>query len=265
MHKYQESEVEPHRIGAIASRLEEAPPEEILRWAIGQFGQRLVITTSLQVEGMTILDMAWRLDPAIRVVTIDTGRLHHESHELMQLVRDRYQIPIEIYYPDAAELEAFVLSEGINSFYRDVSLRLRCCEIRKVKPLERALTAAAAWVTGQRRGQSPTRSQIRKVEIDRAHGGILKLNPLADWTAAQVWEYVREHDVPYNPLYERGFTSIGCEPCTRPTGAGEDPRAGRWWWETDVPKECGINFLPGGSGVVRKSAVTRHKHDAPGS
>ena len=156
-------------------------------------------------------------------------------------MRARYGIAIHVVYPDASELEAFTRAEGVNPFYRDVELRRRCCAIRKVAPLKRALAGADAWISGQRREHAETRRGIGVVERDLAHGGIVKLNPLADWTHDDVWAYAREYDVPSHPLYERGFTSIGCIPCTRPIEPGEDSRAGRWWWETNAPKECGMH------------------------
>jgi phosphoadenosine phosphosulfate reductase len=228
-------------VGNLALELDDKPPQEVLEWAIDTLGRKLAICTSFQSDGMAILDMAWRIDPNVRVFTVDSGRMHAETYDLMDRVRERYDIPVEIYYPNAAELEPFVLTAGVNSFYRSVPLRLRCWEIRKVNPLKKVLETLDGWVTGLRRDQWASRSNIRKLEIDHDHGGLLKVNPLADWTEDEVWEYIRENDVPYNELYDKGYTSIGCAPCTRPTQAGEDPRAGRWWWETNAPKECGIH------------------------
>jgi phosphoadenosine phosphosulfate reductase len=225
----------------LAADFEERPPAELLRWATVQFGDRLALATSFQADGMAILDMAWRIDPGIRVITIDSGRLPQETYDLIDQVRHRYGIPIEIVSPQASELETFVGEHGPNPFYRSLELRVRCCEIRKVAPLTRALSGLDAWISGQRRDQTATRRSIRTVELDHAHGGLLKLNPLARWSECQVWDYLRANDVPYHALYDRGFTSIGCAPCTRATRPGEDPRAGRWWWETNVPKECGIH------------------------
>jgi thioredoxin-dependent adenylylsulfate APS reductase len=226
----------------VAADLDGRAPQEVLRWGIERFGSQLAICTSLQADGMAILDMARRIDPAVRVFTIDTGRMPAETYELMDQVRDRYGVALEVYYPDAAELEEFVRREGVNAFYRSVPLRLGCCEIRKVNPLNKVLATLDAWVTGLRRDQSSTRAAVQAVEIDHDHGGLVKLNPLAGWTEPQVWEYIRANDVPTSALYAQGYTSIGCAPCTRPTTAGEDPRAGRWWWELDAPKECGIHF-----------------------
>lgn len=233
--------LDEYEAGEIAVQLDPEEPQEVIRWAIERFGSRIAVCTSFQIDGMAILDMAWRIDRNVRVFAVDTGRMHQETYDLMDRVRAHYGMAIEVYYPDAAELAAFVHREGVNAFYRAVPLRLRCCEIRKVNPLVKVLDGLDAWVTGLRRDQWASRSNIRKVEIDHDHGGIAKINPLADWTEEEVWEYVRANDVPYNALYDQGFTSIGCAPCTRPTKLDEDKRAGRWWWEKNAPKECGIH------------------------
>ena len=228
-------------VDQLAAAFEDRPPQELLRWAIARFGDRLAIATSFQAEGMVILDMAWRIDPGVRVITVDSGRLRQETYDLIERVRERYGIAIEVYYPEAAALESFVGAHGPNPFYRSLDLRVRYCEIRKVGPLTRALSGREAWISGQRREQSTTRRTIRTVELDWPHGGLVKLNPLAAWTDEQVWAYVRAHDVPHNALYDQGYTSIGCAPCTRPVRPGDDPRSGRWWLETNQPKECGIH------------------------
>jgi thioredoxin-dependent adenylylsulfate APS reductase len=233
--------LDQREIDELAASFEERPPQDLLRWAIGCYGRELAIATSFQAEGMVLLDMAWRIDPGIRVITVDSGRLHQETYDLIDQVRERYRIPIAVFSPEAAELQSFVGAHGPNPFYRSLELRVRCCEIRKVSPLTRALSGFAAWVSGQRREHLTTRRDIRIVERDRTHGDIVKLNPLARWREDQVWEYLRAHDVPYNRLYDRGFTSIGCAPCTRPTQSGDDPRSGRWWWEAEATKECGMH------------------------
>lgn len=192
---------------------------------------------------MVILDMAHRIAPGLRVLTVDSGRLPQETHDLIDTVRERYGIAAEVYTPASREVESFVGEHGPNAFYRSQELRVRCCEIRKVSPLSRALTGLDAWIAGQRRDHLVTRRSIRKIERDAAHGGMVKLNPLADWTDEQVWAYIRANDVPHNALYDRGFTSIGCAPCTRATRPGEDPRAGRWWWEASATKECGMHCV----------------------
>lgn len=228
-------------IAVFAAEFEARPPQEALRWAIGRFGSRLALATSFQADGMALLDMAYRIDPRIRVITVDSGRLRQETYDFIDQVRDRYGIAIEVYSPQAAELETFVGQHGTNPFYRSIDLRVRCCEIRKVSPLTRALSGVDAWIAGQRRDHVASRRGIQVVERDELHGGIVKLNPLAAWTDDRVWDYLRAHDVPYNPLYDQGFTSIGCAPCTRPTAPGDDPRAGRWWWEQQATKECGMH------------------------
>ncbi len=225
----------------IATELESSSPQDVLAWALGRFGQRLGICSSLQSEGCALIDMAWRIDPKVRVFTIDTGRLPQETHDLIARIRDRYGIGIEVFLPDTSTVEEMVRTHGNDLFRQSVELRLTCCQARKVMPLRRALRNYQAWVTGLRRDQTTTRTKVRKFEIDRDHGGIVKLSPLADWTEHDVWDYVRRNDVPYNALYDKGYRSIGCAPCTRPVGEGEDPRAGRWWWETGAPKECGMH------------------------
>jgi phosphoadenosine phosphosulfate reductase len=229
-------------IGEIAIELDDKEPQEVIAWAIETFGDRIAVVTALQAEGMVVLDMAYRLKPDIKVVTVDTGRLPQETYEFLDRVRERYhEARFEVLFPDYREVEVMVRKHGVNLFYKSVPLRLLCCHIRKVRPLLRALQDLDAWFTGLRREQWASRANIKKVELDHDHGGIVKVNPLADWTKEEVWDYIRENDVPYHPLYDKGYTSIGCAPCTRPIQPGEDDRAGRWWWEVNAPKECGIH------------------------
>ena len=229
-----------------AAALENASARDVIAGAVEAFGDRVALCTSFQAEGMVILDIASELPHRPRVFTIDTGRLPQETYDLIDSVRDRYGIEVDVYHPDHEELTPFVGRHGVNSFYGSVSLRLRCCEIRKVNPLNRALKGYDAWITGLRRAQNETRAGVAKVELDAAHGGMVKLNPLAEWDYERVWEYIRANDVPYNRLYDEGYTSIGCAPCTRPIKPGEDLRAGRWWWENGFPSECGIHLSPAG-------------------
>ncbi len=226
--------------------------EQVIEWAVDTFGSKVALSTSFQADGMVVLDIASRLGLDLRVITVDTGRLPRETHELIDRVRHRYRIEVETRFPDQAELSDLVTRFGANPFYRSVSLRLKCCEVRKTRPIEAALGELDAWITGLRRDQSATRQTIEKIEIDDAHGGILKLNPLADWDEAAVWDYIEANEVPYSPLYDMGFTSIGCAPCTRAVAPGEDSRAGRWWWENGVPKECGIHMSPGWAKAIKK-------------
>jgi adenylyl-sulfate kinase len=227
------------------ARFEAASAADILSWAIGTFGDSLAIATSFQKEGMVILDLASRISSAVRVFTLDTGRLPDETYRMMETVRQRYGIPVEIIFPERDDVERLVAFHGPNLFYSSVPARQRCCDVRKVRPLERKLATLKAWATGLRRDQAETRADVPKVE--RGLAGPLKICPLADWSAGDVEEYTALHDVPVHPLYARGYTSIGCAPCTRAIQAGESGRAGRWWWEEDAKKECGIHFAPDGS------------------
>jgi phosphoadenosine phosphosulfate reductase len=229
-------------VGEIAVRLDGEEPQEIVAWALDTFGDRLSIVTALQAEGMAVLDMASRIRPDVRVVTVDTGRLPQSTYAFVDEARARYpQAKWEIMFPHFREIEALGRQHGAQPFRSSVPLRMVCCHVRKVRPLLRALSGLDAWFTGLRREQWASRAAIRKVELDHDHGGIVKLNPLADWTKDEVWDYLRSHDVPVHPLYGQRYTSIGCEPCTRPAPPGADDRAGRWWWEENAPKECGIH------------------------
>jgi thioredoxin-dependent adenylylsulfate APS reductase len=228
-------------VGELAVQFEDQGPEAVLAWGLEQFGRGLALVTSFQAEGMVVLDMAVKIDPRVRVITIDSGRLPEETHVFLDRVRSHYGVAIEAFYPDAEEVRRLVTSRGTNAFYDDLTSRLLCCQVRKVRPLLRALRTVSAWVTGLRRDQWASRVNIRKVELDHDHGAIVKLNPLADWTADEVRAYVAANGVPQHPLYARGYTSIGCAPCTRAVTAGQDPRSGRWWWEKNAPKECGMH------------------------
>jgi thioredoxin-dependent adenylylsulfate APS reductase len=207
-------------------------------------GSRFAISTSFQAEGMVIVDMAARISPAVRVMTLDTGRLPVETYTMIETVRERYGIQVEVVSPGAEEVEGMTTRYGPNLFYQDQLLRMLCCHIRKVRPLDRKLKDLDAWAVGLRREQGETREKIPKVDRNETP---LKLSPLADWSKEQVDEYIRKNNVPLHPLYEQGYTSIGCAPCTRAVKAGEGERAGRWWWEQESAKECGIHFGPNGT------------------
>jgi phosphoadenosine phosphosulfate reductase len=201
------------------------------------------LASSLGAEDMVLTDAILGSGLAIEIFTLDTGRLHPETLAVLERVRERYGYDIRVYRPDAAAVERYVSELGLDAIYRSVESRLRCCEIRKVEPLARALAGKGAWVTGLRRAQSVTRADLPLREFEPAHG-LWKFNPLAEWSEREVWDYLRSREVPYNPLHDRGFRSIGCAPCTRPTAAGEDLRAGRWWWEEAQTKECGLHKRP---------------------
>ncbi len=202
-----------------------------------------VQASSLGPEDMVITDTIARNGLPVEVFMIDTGRLHEETLELWETVRRRYpELSLTTVFPRHEALEAYVGANGVNGFYRSLDLRRECCAIRKIEPLGRALAGKAAWITGQRRAQSPTRSHIEELEWDQEHD-LRKVNPLAAWGEDEVWEYLRRHRVPINPLHDRGYASVGCAPCTRAVAPGEDARAGRWWWENPATRECGLHPL----------------------
>jgi phosphoadenosine phosphosulfate reductase len=218
-------------------------PQEILATALGEFSPRIAISFS-GAEDVVLIDMAARLDAKFRIFSLDTGRLHPETYQFLEKVREHYDVSIEVFFPRPEALQQLVGQKGLYSFYRDG--HKECCGVRKVEPLRRALGGLDAWITGQRRDQSPsTRARVPVAEIDSVFSShnqpLVKFNPLANWTSQQVWKYIRKNDVPFNPLHERGFVSIGCEPCTRPVLPGQHEREGRWWWEDATRKECGLH------------------------
>lgn len=236
------SAIDEHDLARYQKAFGDHDTEELLRWAKGRFGNRLAVVTAFQAEGIVLLDMLRRITPDLRVITIDTGRLPAETYTLIDKVRRRFDIEVEMLYPDAPSLAALMQRGGPNLFYQSVDDRLACCRVRKVEPLNRALKNLDAWITGLRRDQSPDRAKTPVLARDEAHGGILKLAPLAAWSQDAVWDYIRQHKLPYHPLYDQGFTSIGCAPCTRAITIGESSRAGRWWWESGSHKECGLHL-----------------------
>jgi thioredoxin-dependent adenylylsulfate APS reductase len=232
--------------------LESRDPVALLNWAIENFHPRLALSCSFGApEGMVLLDMMHRIESSSRVFVLDTGRMHQETYDLIDRVRDRYDKKVEVVLPDTEAVQSMVREHGMNLFYESLQNRQLCCRLRKVEPSARFLADLDAYVTGLRREQNPTRSEILKVEVDRANGGILKVNPLADWSHDDVWQHVRTHQVPVNRLHKEGYPSVGCAPCTRAIQPGEDPRAGRWWWENPETKECGLHADEeiGGSGI----------------
>jgi len=221
--------------------------EATLRWAYDTFA-RVAIVASFQAESSVIIDIASRIRPDLRVLTLDTGRLPPQTHEMIDRVRDRYGIEVEVVTPDPDEVTSIVAAHGSHLFYRSVEMRRLCCEVRKSRPLDLALSGCDAWVTGLRREQAATRANTQVVALDPEHHGITKIAPLASWSKAEVWDYIRDHELPYHSLYDHGYTSIGCAPCTRATVQGEDERAGRWGWEQNEVKACGLHLPAGGRG-----------------
>lgn len=232
--------IDDSNISALVDIFDDLTAENILKWALQKFGSKIALITSFQSEGMILLDMAAKINPKVRVVTIDTGRLHEETYGFMEQVRLHYGVEIEVHFPDSQEVHEMVSRHGINLFYKNVDSRLACCRVRKVHPLRRILRGLDAWITGLRRQQSTFRLNTQKIEVDHNNRNLVKVNPLAGWTDAEVSAYIEKHGVPKHPLYGQGYTSIGCAPCTRPVENGEHNRAGRWWWETGV-KECGLH------------------------
>ncbi|HKM26065.1 MAG TPA: phosphoadenylyl-sulfate reductase [Thiopseudomonas sp.] len=221
----------------------DATPQSILTHALAAFGDELWLSFS-GAEDVVLLDMAWKINPQVKVFSLDTGRLHPETYRFLEQVREHYKINIEVLSPDATQVEALVREKGLFSFYKDG--HNECCGVRKIAPLRRKLATVKAWATGQRRDQSPgTRSQVAAVELDSAFSTpeqpLYKFNPLTQMSSEEIWAYIRMLELPYNSLHERGFISIGCEPCTRPVLPNQHEREGRWWWEESTQKECGLH------------------------
>ena len=215
-------------------------PQEIMDFALGQF-DNIAISFS-GAEDVVLIDMAKKTGKNFRVFSLDTGRLHIETYQFLEEVREMYEIELEIWFANRDDTEKLVREKGLFSFYEDG--HKECCTVRKVDPLKRALNTVDAWITGQRKDQSPgTRTEVPVIQKDPTFGtgNLIKFNPIANWTSKQVWDYIRENDVPYNSLHEQGFISIGCEPCTKPVLPGQHEREGRWWWEEATKKECGLH------------------------
>jgi phosphoadenosine phosphosulfate reductase len=212
------------------------------------------LASSLSAEDMVLTDLVARDQLPVEILVLDTGRLHGDTLDLIGKVERHYGLRLSVWRPQPAAVREYVLRHGRDGFYRSAELRRECCHLRKVEPLGRALVGRRAWITGLRREQSALRSDIALEEWDAQHG-LKKFNPLADWSEQDVWDYIREYDVPCNALYDHGYRSIGCAPCTRPVVAGEGARDGRWWWEEKAPSECGIHFAPDGKLVREKEKV----------
>lgn len=228
-------------IDAINTEFESLEPKQILKRILADI-DNIAISFS-GAEDVALVVMAWKINKQIKVFSLDTGRLHPETMRFLEQVRKQYNIDIEFLSPDAVALEAFTRKKGLFSFFEDG--HEECCGIRKIAPLRRHLSGLDAWITGQRKDQSPTRSNVPVAQIDKAFSSpekpLLKFNPFANWTSKQVWEYIRMFDVPYNTLHDQGYISIGCEPCTKPIGPNQHEREGRWWWEEATAKECGLH------------------------
>lgn len=219
----------------------DAQPEEILSKGVQAAGGTVQIACSFSVEDLVVIDLAHRLKLPVGIFALDTGRLNEETYEVAEGITERYRTTIDWYFPLAEDVEKLLREKGPYSFRESLENRHECCRIRKVEPLGRALNGLSGWITGMRREQSTTRTELACIERDMLHGGIVKINPLANWSEQQVWEYARQHRLPVNRLHAQGYPSIGCAPCTRAVAEGEHPRAGRWWWENPEHKECGLH------------------------
>jgi len=238
---------------------EKMSAEEIIRWALQKYGDKVALASSFGAEDVVLIDMLVKVfnelritNYELRIFTLDTGRLPQETYDVMDRIREKYNVEIKVFSPDARAVEDIVEKYGFNLFYKSIELRQLCCKIRKVEPLNRAFKELnlSAWICGLRREQSVTRAEIKKIEYELRTTNyeqrtIVKINPLADWTEKQVWDYIKKNNVPYNTLHDKGYPSIGCAPCTRTIKPGEDIRAGRWWWETPDKKECGLHCKTG--------------------
>lgn len=233
--------INSQNIDELNTLFQQQTPQQILQRVLADV-PNIAISFS-GAEDVALVVMAWKINKQIKVFSLDTGRLHPETLRFLELVRKQYAIDIEFLSPDAVQLEALTRAKGLFSFYEDG--HEECCGIRKIAPLRRHLQGLDAWLTGQRKDQSPTRSDVPVAQIDKAFSSpdktLLKFNPFANWTSQQVWEYIRMFDVPYNPLHDQGYISIGCEPCTKAIGPNQHEREGRWWWEESTAKECGLH------------------------
>jgi phosphoadenosine phosphosulfate reductase len=215
-------------------------PEKVLEYFLNFYDDKIALSSSLSLEDQILTDMIVKINPKVRIFTLDTGRLFPETYNLIDKTNDKYGIKIEVFFPNYVDVQEMVNAEGINLFYESVEKRKKCCHIRKIEPLKRAFAGLDAWICGLRKEQSVTRRDMQMLEWDEANS-LLKINPLIDWSEQQVREYVKTCNVPYNKLHDNGFPSIGCQPCTRAVEQGEDIRAGRWWWELPSHKECGLH------------------------
>lgn len=214
--------------------------EEAMRYLMDKYGDRIALSSSLSLEDQVITHMMLSIRKNARIFTLDTGRLFPETYSLIDKTNMKYGIKMEIYFPDHEKVEAMTRKHGVNLFYESIEKRKECCNVRKIEPLNRALSTLDVWVCGLRREQSITRGDMKMVEKD-PYSNVIKFNPLIDWSLKDVTDYIKANNIPYNPLHDKGYPSIGCQPCTRPVAEGEDIRSGRWWWEDPDKKECGLH------------------------
>lgn len=232
--------INQEKIQELNAFFEKKTPQEVLSYFLHEYKGRIALSSSLGIEDQVLTHMVCNINNSTKVFTLDTGRLFPETYSLIDATNKHFGINIEVYFPDAANVEEMVRSKGINLFYDSIENRKLCCRTRKLEPLKRAFKNLDVWICGLRKDQSITRFFSGMVEWDEANG-LLKINPLINWNEKMVWEYIRVHHIPYNELHDKGFPSIGCQPCTRTVSKGEDIRSGRWWWEAPEHKECGLH------------------------
>ncbi len=231
------------RIAELNKKFSKKPVEEVLEYFSTAYKGKIALSTSLGAEDQVLTHMISKIDRKVKVFTLDTGRMFPEIYELIDKTNKTFEIEIITYFPNSVQLEKMVNDKGMNLFYKSIKNRKLCCHVRKLEPLKRAFEGLDIWICGLRSDQSVTRLNTKLLEWDEGNG-LLKLNPLHDWSHDRVWKYIRTNKIPYNPLHDKGFLSIGCQPCTRAIKEGEDIRAGRWWWEQPESKECGLHNSP---------------------
>ncbi len=229
-----------NELDQLNKRFEKKDPKEVLEYFLSKYKGKIALSSSLGAEDQVLTEMVVGIRPGTRIFTLDTGRLFPESYDLMARTEEKYGNPIEVFFPDYKRVQKMVAEKGINLFYKSIENRKECCHIRKIEPLQRAFKDLEVWICGLRKDQSVTRFYTRMIEWDEANG-LIKLNPLLNWTEKDVWDYIKKHEIPYNLLHDQGFPSIGCQPCTRAVKPGEEVRSGRWWWEQPEQKECGLH------------------------
>ena len=228
------------KIEQLNQQFEGKTPEEVLQYFLFEYKGKIALSSSLSIEDQVLTDLIVKTDKSTRIFTLDTGRLFPETYSLIDKTNLTYDIHLEVMFPDYQEVEKMVKEEGINLFYNGIEQRKTCCRVRKLDPLKRAFQGLEVWICGLRKEQSVTRQAVQLIEWDE-NNGLIKLSPLIHFTEDEVWEYIKKYRVPYNKLHDKGFPSIGCQPCTRAVNQGEDIRAGRWWWENPDQKECGLH------------------------
>ncbi|MFI3314979.1 MAG: phosphoadenylyl-sulfate reductase [Rikenellaceae bacterium] len=235
--------MEIEEITALNRTFKEYTPEQILEYFISRYKGEIALSTSMSMEDQILTHMVCNIDKETRIFTLDTGRLFPETYDLIDKTTRHYNKNIEVFFPNHTLVEQMVKEKSINLFYDSVESRRECCQIRKIEPLRRAFKGLKVWICGLRQEQSITRFGLNPVELDGANEGVIKISPLYNWSAKMVRDYIEEHNIPYNPLCDKGYPSIGCQPCTRAVQEGEDERAGRWWWESRDTKECGLHKI----------------------